>query len=99
MGFWVCMLRCADGSYYTGHTDYLEKRLVEHYGGECGGYTSTRLPVRLVHTEEFGTRERALACERQIKGWRRKKKEALIRGDWEEISLLGKKCHTSTGSV
>jgi putative endonuclease len=98
MRFWVYMLRCADDSYYTGHTDDLEKRLAEHYNGECRGYTSTRLPVKLVFSEEFSTREEALTCERQIKGWRRKKKEALMRGDWEEISRLGRKSHPSTGS-
>lgn len=95
MGFWVYMLRCADGSYYTGHTDDLEKRLAEHYDRECGGYTSTRLPVKLVFSEEFSTREEALTCERQIKGWRRKKKEALMRRDGEEISRLGRKYHPS----
>jgi putative endonuclease len=99
MGFWVYILRCADNSYYTGHTDDLEKGLAEHYDGECEGYTSTRLPVRLSYSEEFTTREEALACERQIKGWSRKKKEALIRRDWEEISRLGRKHHTSTGSL
>jgi len=95
MGFWVYILRCADGSYYTGHTDNLENRLVDHYDGQCRGYTSTKLPVALVFSEEFNTREEALACEQQIKGWSRKKKEALIRGDWEEISRLGNKSHTS----
>ena len=98
MSFGVYIMRCADNSYYTGHTDDLEKRLAEHYDGQCGGYTSTRLPVKLVFSEEFSTREEALACEHQIKGWRRKKKEALVRGDWEEISRLGRKYHPSTGS-
>ena len=99
LGFWVYILRCADNSYYTGHTDDLEKWLEEHYDGGCGGYTSTRLPARLVYSEEFTTREEALACEQQIKGWKRKKKEALIRGDWEEISRLERKHHTSMNSV
>jgi predicted GIY-YIG superfamily endonuclease len=99
MSFWVYILRCADESYYTGHTDNLEKRLAEHYDGQYGGYTRLRLPVKLVLSQQFSTREEALACERQIKGWSRKKKEALIGGDWEEISRLGKKSHTSMNSV
>jgi predicted GIY-YIG superfamily endonuclease len=66
MSFWIYILRCADNSYYTGHTDNLDKRIVEHQTGEIEGYTSTRLPVTLVFAEEFPTREEALACERQI---------------------------------
>ena len=95
MSFWVYILHCADGSYYTGHTDNLEKRIAEHGDDQYGGYTSSRLPVKLVFSEEFNTREEALACEHQIKGWSRKKKEALIRGDWEEISELARR-HPST---
>ena len=88
MAFRVYILRCADNSYYTGHTDNLEDRLSKHRSGEIEGYTSTRLPVRLVFSEQFPTREEALACELQIKGWTRKKKEALMRGDWTEVSRL-----------
>ena len=71
------ILRCADNSYYTGHTDNLDERIAKHQSGEIEGYTSTRLPVTLVFSEDFPTREEALACEQQIKGWSRKKKEAL----------------------
>ena len=74
MSFWVYMLECADRSYYVGHTDELEKRVLQHERGELGGYTSTRRPVRVVFTQEFASREEALAAERQIKGWSRKKK-------------------------
>jgi predicted GIY-YIG superfamily endonuclease len=91
MSFWVYILRCADHSYYTGHTDDLENRIAKHRSGEIEGYTSTRLPVRLVFSEEFPTREEALTCELQIKGWSRKKKEALIRGDWAEVSRLARR--------
>ena len=99
MSFWVYILRCADRSYYTGHTDNLEKRIVEHQTGEIEGYTSTRLPVTLVFADEFLTREEALARERQVKGWSRKKKEAMIRGDWAEVSRLacGKRPPTGSG--
>jgi len=90
MAFWVYLLRCADGSYYTGHTDDLDTRIGEHVAGACGGYTATRLPVALAYSQECATRIEALTAERQIKGWSRAKKEALIRGDWEEISRLAK---------
>jgi len=88
MSFWVYILRCADNSYYTGHTDNLGERIAKHQAGEIAGYTATRRPVKLLFSQEFPTRVDALACERQIKGWRRSKKEALIRGDWDEVSRL-----------
>ena len=93
MGFWVYILRCADRSYYTGHTDNLEERIAKHQMGEIEGYTSTRRPVKLLFSEEFSTRAEALAVERQIKGWTRRKKEALIRGDWSEVSRLAQRSH------
>ena len=96
MSFWVYILRCADDSYYTGHTDSLEKRLAEHQSGICDGYTSARFPVTLVFSQEFSTRMEALTCERQIKGWSRKKKEAMIRGDWAEVSRLARSKNKST---
>ena len=99
MSFWVYILRCADNSYYTGHTDNLEERIAKHKTGEIDeGYTSARLPVRLVFSEQFPTREEALTCERQIKGWGRKKKEALMRGDWAELSRLARRGHSSRAS-
>ncbi len=88
MSFWVYILRCVDGSYYTGHTDNLEKRLYEHRIGVCDGYTAKRLPVELVWSQECASREESLALELQIKGWSRKKKEAMMRNDWEEVSRL-----------
>ena len=96
MGFGVYILHCAGNSYYTGHTDNLEKRIVEHQTGEIEGYTSTRLPVTLVFADEFPTREEALARERQIKGWSRKKKEAMMRGGWAEVSRLACRKRPST---
>ncbi len=87
MSFWVYILRCADGSYYTGHTDNLEKRMGAHQEGQ-GGYTTTRLPVALVWSQECPTREEALAAEQQIKGWSREKKEAMMAGDWNEVRRL-----------
>ncbi|MBY0270701.1 MAG: GIY-YIG nuclease family protein [Burkholderiales bacterium] len=104
MGFWVYMLKCADDSYYVGHTEDLETRIGKHSRREIPGYTSSRLPVRLLFSQEHPTREEALAAERRIKGWSRKKKEALIRGDWDEVSRLARSRHNngdirpSTGS-
>ena len=66
-----------------------------HISGEIGGYTASRLPVKLVFSEQFPTREEALVTEIRIKGWSRKKKEALIKGDWEEISRLAQREHTN----
>jgi len=89
MSFWVYILKCSDGSYYTGHTDNLEMRMAQHRGRAFQScYTATRLPVDLVFSQEFPSREEALASERQIKGWSRKKKEAMMHGDWKEVSRL-----------
>ena len=86
--FHVYILKCSDNSYYTGHTDNLEKRLSEHYAGLCPGYSSTRLPVTLVYSAPMASRYEALLAENKIKKWSRKKKEALIAGDWQLISEL-----------
>jgi len=96
MSFGVYILRRADSSYYTGHTDNLEERIAKHQLGEIEGYTSTRLPVKLLFSEEFPTRDEALACEQQIKGWSRRKKEAMMQGDWAEVSRLARRYHPST---
>ncbi len=88
MSFFAYLLRCADGAYYAGHTDELTRRLGQHQSGECGGYTAKRLPVALVWSQEFTSREEALAAELQIKGWSRAKKEALMAGDWKKIQQL-----------
>ncbi len=91
MAFWVYILRCADGSYYTGHADNLEQRIGEHQMGFYPSYTSTRLPVKLVWSQECATRDEALSAEMQIKDWRRKKKEAMMCGNWGDVALLAKK--------
>jgi putative endonuclease len=102
MQIFVYMLRCADGSYYVGLTRAgLDKRIGEHaFGRYRNCYTFQRRPVVLVWSQEFQRLVDAIACERQIKVWRRAKKEALIRGDYCAISHLAKtdKPHPSTGS-
>ena len=90
MGFHVYILNCADGSYYTGHTDNLEARLVAHQLGQVPGYTQKRRPLRMVFAEELSSRQEAFERERQIKGWTRAKKRALIRSDWEHLISLSK---------
>ena len=89
MGAYLYILLCADGSYYVGVTrDSLEKRIAEHEAGTFGGYTARRRPLRLVFHQHFNRIEDAIAAERQVKGWRREKKEALIRGDFAALPAL-----------
>jgi putative endonuclease len=88
--FHCYILRCADGSYYTGHTDNPELRLYQHQSGVFGGYTYKRRPVEWIWNAAFQTRDDAKAAEIQIKGWGRAKKEALARDDWQTISELAK---------
>ena len=88
MPFWVYILKCGDGSYYTGHMDNLEYRVAMHQEGRIDGYTKSRYPVLLVFSDQFGTRLEALEMEQRIKGWSRKKKEAMMGGDWKEVSRL-----------
>ena len=93
MPFFVYILRCSDGSYYTGHTNNLESRVAAHQQGLIDGYTYTRRPVTLAFAEEFGDRADALEREQQIKRWSRKKKDALIRRDWAALRELAKSRH------
>ncbi len=88
--YFVYILKCSDGSYYTGVTSNLEKRLNEHNSGLIKGYTSERLPVELVYSNWFNDVYDAIRAEKQIKGWSRAKKEALIRGDFEALVNLSK---------
>ena len=90
MAFYVYILKCANGKYYTGHTDDLEKRIGQHRSGAIKGYTSEHLPVTLMWAQDFPTRYEALDAEMKIKGWSQSKKEALIRGDWRGVSFFSK---------
>ena len=90
MAFWCYILRCADGKYYTGHTDDLERRVAEHdYGGFCD-FTSRRRPVKLIWQQDFPSRHEALSAELQVKKWSRAKKEALAEGNWPKVSFYAK---------
>ena len=84
------MLHCNGGAFYVGHTDDLERRLAQHESGQTPGFVKDHLPVKLVWSESFPSREEGLAMERRIKGWSRAKKMALIRGNWNEISRLAR---------
>lgn len=79
--WYVYILRCADGTYYIGQTEDLEKRMAEHEAGKGSQHTAARLPVKLVYSESFTSRAQAMARESQLKKWSRAKKEALIAGD------------------
>ena len=99
--YYVYMLRCSDNSYYVGHTNDLEQRLAAYERGAIEGYTLSRPPVELVFSDQFSTRQEAFHRERQIKGWSRAEKEALIKGDWAGLVELSNRSSggaPSTGS-
>ncbi len=93
MDFVLYILECADGSFYIGHTDNLDKRMEQHDEGKGCAYTAVRRPLKLIHAEAFETRIEALAMERKLKGWSRAKKLAYIAGDWGAVSTLAKGRH------
>jgi putative endonuclease len=84
------ILECSDGSYYTGSTNDLDFRLKQHQMGEGANHTKKRLPVKLVYYEEFQRIDDAFNREKQLQGWSRSKKEALIRGKSELLPDLSK---------
>ncbi len=84
------ILECADGSFYTGSTKALELRLQQHQNGEGANHTRKRLPVKLLYFEEFNRIDEAYYREKQVQGWSRKKKEALINNMPEQLHELAK---------
>lgn len=78
---YMYILLCSNGSYYTGSTNNLELRLIQHQNGEGANHTKKHLPVTLIYYEEYQRVEQAFYREKQVQGWSRKKKEALINGD------------------
>ncbi|MEF3367718.1 GIY-YIG nuclease family protein [Methylocystis sp. 9N] len=94
----VYILRCADGSYYTGLTrKEIETRISEHNAGINADYTSQRRPVKLAWSAHFELLTDAIAMERRIKGWTRAKKEALIRGDYDALPALAARRNKKSG--
>jgi putative endonuclease len=90
----VYILRCADGSYYVGSTkQQIEARVWEHNHLPLDGYTARRRPVAVVFTESYDRITDAIARERQIKGWSRAKKEALISLDYEGLPAMSRRGH------
>jgi putative endonuclease len=87
---YMYILRCVDGSYYVGSTSNVDARLAMHQSGEGADWTSKRLPVALVFSEEFDSVFEAFQAERQVKGWSRDKKRALIRRDYEALVELSR---------
>jgi putative endonuclease len=97
-GCWLYILRCRDGSYYVGtsRADDLDTRVSQHNQGTFPGYTAKRRPVTLVYSAHFDRIVDAIASERQIKGWSRAKKEALIRGDFAALPGLSRRRQRSS---
>jgi putative endonuclease len=87
---WVYILTCADGSFYVGSTRNLDKRLGQHASGKGSVYTSTRLPIALAWAHETERVDEAWALERQVHGWSRAKKQALIEGRLDDLPALSR---------
>lgn len=88
---WMYILECCDDSYYVGSTKDLERRLVEHQDGTGSNYTARRLPVKRIYLEEYERVDEAFYREKQVQGWRRAKREALINGEPGLLPALAKK--------
>jgi putative endonuclease len=88
---WMYILQCSDSSYYVGSTKNLELRFSQHQSGQGSRYTSGRLPVQLVYCEEYDRVSDAFYREKQVQGWTRRKREALINGSPELLPSLAKK--------
>ncbi|MFY8097914.1 MAG: GIY-YIG nuclease family protein [Flavobacterium sp.] len=87
---YMYILLCANGSYYTGSTIDLERRLEQHQAGEGANHTKKHLPIELVYYEEYDRIDLAFNREKQVQGWSRKKKEALIENRAKDLPLLSR---------
>ena len=97
--YFVYIVKCSDHSYYTGVTNNVERRIFEHNTStDESSYTFDKRPIELVYYEAFKDVNQAIAFEKQIKGWTRKKKEALIENNWEKIKELAV-CINSTSHL
>ncbi len=92
---YVYILKCSDGSYYTGSTVDFDKRFKEHQDGRGANHTKKRLPVELLYVEEYLSIATAFEREKQIQGWSRAKKEALINGEFQVLPDLSE-CKNET---
>ena len=89
-GFMYILL-CNDNTYYVGSTKYLDVRICQHQMGQGGKFTRKRLPIKLYYFESFTRIDHAFYREHQIKKWSRKKKEALIKGKFQDLKVHAKK--------
>ncbi len=92
---YIYILRCSDSSFYTGSTYNLQKRIYEHKSGKGPDWTKSRLPVEVVFVAEFPKYYDAQIFEKRVKGWTRKKKMALIEGEYELLPDLAE-CKNET---
>ncbi len=90
MGGYMYILLCSTGEYYTGSTKNLKKRVAEHQRGEGANFTKARLPVKLEYFEKYNRIDDAFYREKQVQGWRRQKKKALIQGDPQLLPFLAR---------
>ncbi len=88
---YMYILRCSDGTYYTGSSKYLDIRMKQHNEGRGANYTMKRLPVELIYYEEYDRIDHAFYREKQVQNWSRKKKEALMDGRINDVKHLAKK--------
>ena len=91
MKAYMYILKCSNGTYYTGSTIDLEKRILQHQMGEAANYTRKHAPVKLVYFEEFSMIETAFFREKQVQNWSQKKKEALIQGKLADLKKESRK--------
>jgi len=87
---YMYILECSNGSYYVGSTINLESRYEQHQNGEGSNHTKKYLPVTLVYHEKFQRIDDAFYREKQVQGWSRKKKEALINNKYHKLPKLSK---------
>ncbi|MBI3133378.1 MAG: GIY-YIG nuclease family protein [Bacteroidetes bacterium] len=95
---WMYILQCSDGTFYTGSTIDLERRVNQHQNGEGANYTKTRLPVTLIYYEEFERIDFAFYREKQVQNWSHKKKLALIENRFNDLHYLAR-CQNQTNSI
>ena len=96
MSAYMYILKCSDDSFYTGSTRNIEQRFYQHQTGKGSTFTSKRLPIKLAYLEEYSRIDEAFYREKQVQGWSRKKKEALMNSDWESLHEFSKCQNAST---
>lgn len=91
MGCHMYILICGDGTYYTGSTRNLARRLMQHQSGTGAIHTTMHQPVDLIYSEVFSRIDHAFYREKQVQRWSHDKKTALIKGEIETLRKLAKK--------